>query len=210
MPKVSVYNQEGKVTGEVELNPKFFGVAPKPAMIHEAVVALQANARQPVANTKTKGEIRGGGKKPWKQKGTGRARQGSIRSPQWRGGGVVFGPRGERNFSVKLNRKVKQRALFMALSDKVKDGKFLVLEAFTPAEPKTRYAAALMVKLPIKRRVLAVIPKADPTLLRLVRNLPNVKLVTVNAVSLLDVLAYPTLLFWKDSLPAWDALYRKA
>ena len=210
MSKVNVYNQEGKMTGEMELNPKFFDVKVNPAFVHEIVVAQNANARKPVANTKTRGEVRGGGIKPWKQKGTGRARQGSIRSPQWVGGGIAFGPRKERNFAVKVNRKAKQKALFMALSDKVSDGKLLVLESFQPKEPKTKLAAGLFQKLPIGRRTLAVIPKSDAMLMRMVRNLPNVTLVTVNSLNLGDVLAHPSVVFWKDTVPAFETIYTHA
>jgi large subunit ribosomal protein L4 len=183
----------------------------KPGVVHEIVVAQAANARHPLAHTKTKGEVSGGGKKPWKQKGTGRARQGSIRSPQWVGGGIVFGPRSERNYSVKVNRKAKQNALFMALSDKVKHEKLIVLESFTVSEPKTKHAVALFAKLPMtKRKVLAVIPKSDPSLVRMVRNLQNIEVITVNSLSLKDVLAYPTIVFWKDAVPAFETIYRKA
>lgn len=210
MPKVNVYNQEGKMTGELELNPKHFGVAAKSDLVHEVVVAQQANARKSVAHTKTKGEVRGGGKKPWKQKGTGRARQGSIRSPQWVGGGIVFGPRGERNFSVKVNRKARQKALFMALSDKVTGDKLMVLESFTPSAVKTKHAADLFKNLKVTRKVLAVIPKSDPSLLRIVRNLPNVKLITVNALNVVDVVMHPTVIFWKDTVPAFETLYHNA
>lgn len=210
MPSVNVYNQEGSVTGKLELNPVHFGVKVNPAVVHEVVVAQQANARQPIASVKTKGMIRGGGKKPWKQKGTGRARQGSIRSPQWIGGGIVFGPSSERNFSVKVNRKAKQKALFMALSDKVNAEKFVVLDSFTPKEPKTKIAAAMFQKLPISRKALVVIPASNPELLRMVRNLQNVHLVTVNSLNLVDVLAYPTLVFWKDAVSAFETLYRNA
>lgn len=210
MPSVNVYNQEGTVTGKLELNPAHFGVKVNPSLVHEVVVAQQANARHPIANTKTKGEVRGGGKKPWKQKGTGRARQGSIRSPQWVGGGITFGPTSERNFSVKVNRKAKQKALFMALSDKVLSDKLVVLESFAPKEPKTKIAAALFQKLPISRRALVVIPKSDPSLLRMVRNLQNVHLITVNSLNIVDVLAYPMLVFWKDAVPAFEAVYTNA
>ncbi|MFH1621364.1 MAG: 50S ribosomal protein L4 [Patescibacteria group bacterium] len=210
MSKVKIYNQEGKNTGELDLNPKYFDVLVKPALVHEVVVAQEANRRKSIAHTKTKGEVRGGGKKPWKQKGTGRARQGSIRSPQWVGGGIVFGPRGNRNFSVKVNRRVRQSALFMALSDKVKNEKFLILESFSPSEPKTKQAVSLFSKLPIARKVLAVIPKSDPILMRMVRNIPNVKLQTVNSLNLMDLLAYPTVIFWKDAVPAFESLYRNA
>ncbi len=210
MANVNVYNQEGKVTGSVELNPKFFDVKVNPSLVHEAIIAQQANARHPIASTKTRGKVSGGGKKPWRQKGTGRARQGSIRSPQWVGGGITFGPSSERNFGVKINRKVKQKALFMALSDKAAHEGLLVLEAFQPKESKTKFAAELFKALPTKRRVLAVIPKSDPTLLRMVRNLQNVKLVTVNALNVVDVVNMPTIVFWKDTVPAFETLYRNA
>lgn len=210
MPNANVYNQQGSVTGKLELNEKHFGVKVNPALVHEVVVAQQANARHPISHTKTKGEVSGGGKKPWKQKGTGRARQGSIRSPQWVGGGITFGPRSERNYSVKVNRKARQKALFMALSDKVADEKLLILESFTPSAPKTKFAAELFHKLPVSRRALAVIPKSDATLMRMVRNLPNVKLVTVNSLNLEDVINSPTVVFWKDTVPAFETLYRNA
>lgn len=210
MPNVNVYNQEGAVSGKLELNAAHFGVKTNPGLVHEVVVAQKANARRAISNTKTKGEVRGGGKKPWKQKGTGRARQGSIRSPQWVGGGIVFGPTSDRNYSVKVNRKVKQKALFMALSDKVASDKFLVLESFDTKEPKTKIAAAMFAKLPVTRRALAVVAKSDAALSRMVRNLPNVHLVTVNALNVADVVDYPTLVMWKDAVPAFEALYRNA
>ena len=210
MPNVHVFNQEGKQTGELELNPKHFGVKINPALVHEVVVGQKANARKSIASTKTKGEVRGGGKKPWKQKGTGRARQGSIRSPQWVGGGIVFGPRGERNFSVKVNRNAKQKALSMASSEKVTSEKLIVLEAFKPAAQKTKHAAELLKNLKITRKALAVIPKSDPSLLRIMRNLQNVKLVTVNSLNVVDVLNYPTVIFWKDTVPAFETMYHNA
>jgi large subunit ribosomal protein L4 len=211
MPNVNVYNQEGNVTGQLELNPEHFGVKVKQGVVHSVVVGQAANARHSVANTKTKGEVRGGGKKPWKQKGTGRARQGSIRSPQWVGGGIVFGPRGERNFSVKINRKQKRAALFMVLSDKVAREKLVILESFNVPEPKTKYAAALFTKLPIaKKKALVVIPKSDPSLVRMVRNLQNFEVVTVNSLSVMDLLAYPTIVFWKDAIPVFETMYSKA
>lgn len=210
MPNVKVYNQEGKVTGELELNAKHFGVEPDQALVHAVVVAQQANARRPVAHTKNRGEVAGGGKKPWRQKGTGRARQGSIRSPQWKGGGVVFGPRNVRNFGVKVNRKVRQKALFMALSDKAADAKLFVLESFKPEAVKTRHAAALLKSLPVVRRALIVAPKSDPEFLRMVRNLPNAKLVTANSLNVVDVLGHQTLVFLKDAVPVFETIYRNA
>lgn len=210
MSKTKIYNQEGNVTGDLELNAKFFGVKVDPALVHEMVVAQQANARTNTGHTKTKGEVRGGGKKPWKQKGTGRARQGSIRSPQWVGGGIAHGPRKERNYGVKVNRKARQKALFMALSDKVAHEKFVVLESFATVTPKTKVAATTLAKLPLGRRTLFVIPASNPTLMRMVRNLQNVKLVTVNALNLVDVVGFPTVLFQKDAVPAFETLYRNA
>lgn len=210
MSKINIYNQEGKIVGDLELNPTHFGVKVDSALVHEVVVAAQANARTHTGHTKTKGEVRGGGKKPWKQKGTGRARQGSTRNPHWVGGGVAHGPRKERNFEVKVNRKVRQKALFMALSDKVAHEKLVVLESLATETPKTKVAATTLKKLPIGRRTLFVIPSSSPEKLRMVRNLQNVKLVTVNALSLVDVVSYPTVLFEKDAVPAFETLYRNA
>ena len=128
MIKVKIYNQNGAPVGEKILNDKVFALKTQPVLIEQVIKAERANTRQSNAHTKTKGEVRGGGKKPWKQKGTGRARQGSIRAPQWRGGGVVFGPRKERNYGVSINKKMKRRALLMALSDKAASERLIVLD----------------------------------------------------------------------------------
>jgi large subunit ribosomal protein L4 len=210
MPKVSVYNQDGNVTGELQLSDARFGVKVNPAVVHEALVAQQANRRKAIANTKTRGEIRGGGKKPWKQKGTGRARQGSIRSPQWVGGGIVFGPTSERNFALKINKKTKQKALFMALSEKVSNESFLVLDGFAPAEPKTKLMATLVSKLPVKRSALIVMPKSNPSIVRMARNLKNVHVVTAQSVNLEDVLRAGTVVFEKDAVPAFEKTFKTA
>lgn len=193
----------------MELDSRFFGVKIQPSFIHDVVVAQQANARRHTGHTKTKGEVRGGGKKPWKQKGTGRARQGSTRNPHWVGGGVAHGPRAERNFSVKVNRKAKQKALFMALSDKVTDEKMLVLETVPTAEVKTKIAASILARLPLGKRSLIVIPRSNPALLRMVRNLQSVKLVTVNTLNLVDVVGFSTVIFEKDAVLAFEQLYKK-
>lgn len=210
MIKTKIYNQTGGVVGDLELNVKHFGVKADPALIHEVVVAQQANARRNTGHTKTKGEVSGGGKKPWKQKGTGRARQGSIRSPQWVGGGIAHGPRKERNFSVKVNKKAKQKALFMALSDKVANEKMLVLEPLSTTTPKTKIAAATFKKLPVGRRTLFVIAQSNPALLRMVRNLQNVQLVTVNALNIVDVVKFSSIIFEREAVPAFETLYRNA
>lgn len=209
MPKVTLYSIEGTKSGEIQLSETFFGVKVRPTLIHDIVVAQQANARTTSGHTKTKGEVSGGGKKPWKQKGTGRARQGSTRSPQWVGGGVAHGPRKEQNFQVKVNRKARQKALFMALSDKVAHDKFVVVESPNFSEPKTKLAAAMLSKLPLGKRTLFVIPASNPSLMRMVRNLQNVKLVTVNALNIVDAVSFPTVLFQKESVPAFETRYAR-
>lgn len=207
MATISIYNQEGKVVGDLAVNDAIFSVKANKALVHEAVLAQQANARRSIANTKNRGEVRGGGKKPWKQKGTGRARQGSIRSPQWVGGGIVFGPRAERNFALKINRKAKQKALFMALSDKLANKQLVVIEGIRSETPKTKIVADMMKKLPVGRTTLLVAPKADAQLMRMVRNIPSVTLVTSNSVNLVDVLGHKTVAFLKDAVASFEQLY---
>jgi len=133
-----VFDQTGKEIKKIGLNPSMFGVEVKESVVHQVMVAQMANFRVAIAHTKTRGEVRGGGKKPWKQKGTGRARHGSIRSPLWVGGGVTFGPRKERNFAQKVNKKMKRKALFMCLTDKVNDNLFFVLDKLNIQQGKTR------------------------------------------------------------------------
>src|SRR3989344_3231877 len=148
MATVKLYNQEGHPVGELVLEPTLFDVKPDAALVHAAVIAQEANARQVLAHTKGRGEVAGSGKKPWKQKGTGRARHGSRRSPIWIGGGVTFGPTKERNFSLKLNRKVRRKALAMVLSDKVVQEKLLAIDSLEMKEGKTKQIATLLKKLP--------------------------------------------------------------
>jgi large subunit ribosomal protein L4 len=207
MPQVSIYNQDGKVTGDMQLSDAHFGVTVNQAVVHEALLTQQANRRHAVANTKTRGEVRGGGKKPWKQKGTGRARQGSIRSPQWVGGGVVFGPTSERNFARKINKKTKQKALFMALSDKVAHERLVVLESFAPAQPKTKFMATLVTKLPVVRTALYILPSSNPSVVRMARNLKNVHVVTAQSVNLEDVLRAGTVVFEKEAVSAFEKTF---
>ncbi len=210
MPNVSVYNQEGKTVGELELSAAHFGVKVNSALVHEAVVAQDANRRHAVANTKGRGEVRGGGKKPWKQKGTGRARHGSRRSPIWVGGGITFGPTSERNFAKKMNRKARQKALFMVLSDKVAHESFVVLESFAPSAVKTKSLATLLSKLPVKRTTLYVASASNSELVRMARNLKNVQVVTPNSLSVADVLRVGSVVFEKDAVPAFEQVYKTA
>ena len=207
MANVSLYSLEGKKVGEHQLSDAHFAVKADAALVHEAVIAQRANARRSVADTKTKGKVHGGGKKPWKQKGTGRARQGSIRSPQWKGGGVVFGPLSERNFAVKINRKAKQKALFMALSDKALSEKLFVLEAMPMRPAKTKTAVQLLAKLPVDKTTLLVVAGSQPEVMRMVRNLSHIKMVSTNSLNILDVLTYRSVIFLKDAVTAFEQLY---
>lgn len=206
MLNVSLYNTQGKSVGELELNADHFGVKANPALIHEAVVAQQANARHSIAHTKTKGEVRGGGKKPWKQKGTGRARHGSSRSPIWVGGGITFGPRSDRNYSIKINRKAKKKAMFMVLSDKLAHQHLIATESFTV--PKTKAFVSYLGSLPVSRKVLYVISSSRPELVRAARNLENVFVVTANALNVVDLLRYDFVVFEKDAIVAFESLHR--
>jgi len=188
--KIPIYDDKGKQVGEQKLSAEVFGVTVKPAVLHEAVLSQQANARHPAAHTKTRGEVSGGGKKPWRQKGTGRARSGSTRSPIWVGGGVTFGPRPERNFSIKLNRKVKNLAVRMSVSDKVNDGKFVVLDALAADAFKTKVMAAVLVAMPVKaKHTLVVLPARDEKVSKSFRNIPGVKTVNVASLNVVDVLS---------------------
>jgi large subunit ribosomal protein L4 len=191
----------------MQLSDQVFAVKSDAGIVHEVVVAAQANARRAIASTKTRGEVRGGGKKPWKQKGTGRARQGSIRSPQWIGGGITFGPTSERNFAIKVNKKVKRKAMLMALSDKVASEKFVIVDAITAKEPKTKVLATALKSLPVERTTLVVAPSSNPALVRMARNMPNVKCVTVQSLSLLDVLGYRSMVVMQEAVPAMEKMF---
>lgn len=210
MPNVKVYNIKGESIGQVELPDRHFGVKPSTSLIHSVVVAQDANRRTTKASTKTRGEVAGGGRKPWRQKGTGRARQGSIRSPQWVGGGITFGPRKERNYSIKINRKAKRAALFMILSDRVKHEKFVVVDKFPIDEPKTKVFYGWTKALPFGRKTIVVVPESNQVLMRMVKNLQNIQLVTVNTLHVADLVKYTTIVFEQSSLAAFEALYNKA
>src|SRR3990167_5612152 len=153
--KATVYNQEGKEVGAMELPARLFGVELNPDLVHQVMVAQLANARQILAHTKTRGEVRGGGRKPWKQKHTGRARHGSIRSPIWVGGGIVFGPRKDRNYHQKINKKVAKKALLMALSDKVANDKLVLLDSFKLDQIKTKEALTILRNLQLRVKIAA-------------------------------------------------------
>lgn len=212
--KVNLYNQKGESIGDVELNSKIFDVKPNTHLLAEAVRISQSNSRQGSSHTKTRGEVSGGGKKPWKQKGTGRARAGSTRSPIWRHGGVTFGPRSNRNWELKINKKAKIQALFMALSDKVKDSKFIVLDKLTLEQPKTKEMVQIInglaksIKAFGKKQML-VTPKKDDKIARSVRNLRSINPILASSLNLVDVIKADSMIVLKDSLPVIEKIYLK-
>lgn len=194
MLKVSIHNQEGKVVGEEKLDPQIFGLEPKEELIHQVIVSLLANQRHPFAHAKTRGDIQGGGRKPWRQKGTGRARAGSIRSPLWRGGGIIFGPDKNRNYNKKINKKVKRQALCMCLSDKLKEKRFFVLDKIELKEIKTKIFAVILTNLiPGKKKennkkILLGLPEKDLNVIKSARNVKNLKTMPATGLSVLDCL----------------------
>ena len=189
MPKVKVYNLNGEVVREEELAPQVFDIVIKPVVVQQVVEAQLANSRQVLAHTKGRGEVRGGGKKPWNQKGTGRARHTSIRSPLWVGGGVTFGPTKLRNFSKSVNKKMKKKALAMVLTDKVKHDNLVLLEELTIAEPKTKLLVNLLGKLPVKdRKTLIILDKKNDNLIKGSQNLHYVSTEPAQSLNVVDLL----------------------
>lgn len=197
--KVNVLDIKAKKVGEMELNDAVFGVEYNEALIHQVVVAQLANKRQGTKSTLTRTEVRGGGKKPWRQKGTGRARQGSIRSPQWTGGGVVFAPK-PRDFSQKINKKMKVAATLSALSAKVSDNDFLVLDKLQLEEAKTKYIAQMLKAFEINSSVLLVIDNNDEAIKRASANIGNLTLVNADLVSVYDLVANTKCIFTVDAV----------
>jgi len=199
--KVPIYNQDGTSAGEQTLDPKVFGVKANPALIHEVVVAQEANSRETISHTKTRGEVRGGGKKPWKQKHTGRARHGSTRSPIWVGGGIVFGPRNTRVWGKKVNKKAKKAALRMILSDKAADGHIIVLSSLDVPEYKTRIMADLIKKLPLKGKKTLVAPVSVPeTVWKSAANIPTLSVSPAGSLNIIDLLAHQNLVITAEAV----------
>ncbi len=204
--KVTVYNLSGKATKEIELNDSVFNVAVKPSVVHEVFVAQTNNSREPWADTKNRGEVRGGGKKPWQQKGTGRARHGSIRSPIWRGGGVAFGPLSVRNYHTKINKKTKTVATRMCLTDKAANGALWVMENFSFAESKTKLFVALLKALPAKQKnFLVVTAGKDTPLLKMTNNVQAVKTMRAEDVTVADLLSKQAVLASLDAIAKLSA-----
>ncbi|WP_103110189.1 50S ribosomal protein L4 [Brevibacillus reuszeri] len=199
MPKVALYNQTGSQVGEIELAESVFGIEPNNAALYDAIVMQQASQRQGTHDVKNRSEVRGGGRKPWRQKGTGRARQGSIRSPQWKGGGVVFGPT-PRKYGYKLNRKVRRLALKSALSTKVQNNELLVLEALNIAAPKTKEMTAVLNSFKVDRKVLIVTSEYDQNVALSSRNIPGAKIVDAAGINVLDLVAHDKVIVTKEAV----------
>ncbi|ACB59584.1 MULTISPECIES: 50S ribosomal protein L4 [Exiguobacterium] len=199
MPKVALLNQTGTQVGDIELADAVFGIEPNEAVVYDAIVMQQASRRQGTHDTKGRSEVRGGGRKPWKQKGTGRARQGSIRSPQWVGGGTVFGPT-PRSYAYKLPKKVRRLALRSALSSKVANNEFIVLEGLTIDAPKTKDMISVFAALSIERKVLVVTADYNETVVLSTRNIPGVTVVDAAGVNVLDLVAHDKVIFTKDAV----------
>ena len=203
---VKVFDMSGKETGSIELNENIFGAEVNEHVMHQAVVQYLANQRQGTKSAKTRAEVRGGGRKPWRQKGTGRARQGSIRSPQWTGGGVVFAPK-PRDFSFKLNKKVKRLALKSALTSKVNEEKFVVVEELKLPEIKTKEMQKVLNNLKINKG-LVVLEENNRNVVLSTRNIPNVKTAGVNTINVYDILKYETFVVTKEALAKIEEVYK--
>lgn len=205
MANVAIYNMEGKEVGSLELNDAVFGVEVNEHLVHMAVVQQLANNRQGTQKAKTRSEVRGGGRKPWKQKGTGHARQGSIRAPQWTGGGVVFAPV-PRDYSFKLNKKEKRAALKSALTSKVNDSKFIVVDELKLDEVKTKKFQDVLNNLKINK-ALVVLNENDQNVVLSARNIPAVKTALTNTINVYDILKYDTVVVTKDAVATIEEVY---
>jgi len=198
--KETIYNQKGEEVGKADLPAEVFELEINQDLVHQAVVAQMANSRKVVAHTKDRSEKRGGGRKPWRQKGTGRARHGSIRSPIWRGGGVTFGPTKERNFSKKINKKMKRKALFMALTSKAKDKELVLIDNLELTEGKTKKMTQVLeslskkIKKEFNKGTLIVLPEKDEKISRASRNIPKIKVIRADNLNVLSVLSHQYLM----------------
>lgn len=199
MTSVALFKQDGTQNGEIELNEAIFGIEPNESVVYDAIIMQRASLRQGTHAVKNRSAVRGGGRKPWRQKGTGRARQGSIRSPQWRGGGVVFGPT-PRSYSYKLPKKVRRLAIKSVLSEKVAENKLVVVEGLAFDAPKTKEFKQVLENLSVDTKVLVVLEGGNDFAALSGRNLPNVSIVESNNVSVLDVVAADKLLVTKTAL----------
>ena len=206
MPKVAVYNIEGASVGEIELADNIFGIEINKALLHQVVRMQMNNKRQGTQSAKTRAEVRGGGAKPWRQKGTGRARHGSIRSPIWVGGGVTFAPK-PRDYSFRIPRKMRRLALKSALSSKVENSQILVLDELKLEQPKTKEMVKVLKNLKVDGKALLVLPEKDEMVARASGNIQGVKLASVNTLNVLDILNYDKFIITKEAAQKVEEVY---
>lgn len=206
MPKVTVYDMAGQQVEEMELSEAVFGIEPNKSVMHAAVVNYLANQRQGTQSTLTRTEVRGGGKKPWRQKGTGHARQGSTRAPQWTHGGVALGPK-PRDYSYSLNRKVKRLAIKSAFSSKVQDEQIVVLNKLELEEIKTKSIVKMLAALGVEKKALIVMADKDEKVIRSANNIPGVKTALVNTLNVYDILNYDKFIVVKDAVAKIEEVY---
>lgn len=199
MPKVALYNVQGSQVGEIELNDAVFGIEPNESVVHEAVVMQMASWRQGTHCTKSRGEVRGGGRKPWKQKGTGRARVGTIRSPLWRGGAIVFGPK-PRSYSYSIPKKKRRLALKSVLSSKVLDNDIIVLDSLNFDAPKTKEMVKVLEALNVDKKALIVTAELDENVAKSARNIEGMTPVAANSMNVYDLLNHNKLIITKDAI----------
>ncbi len=207
MPTVSTYDMTGKQTGTMELNEEIFGVKPNGTVMHSVVVNYLANQRQGTQSTLTRSEVSGGGRKPWRQKGTGHARQGSIRAPQWTHGGIALGPK-PRSYNYVLPKKMRRLAIKSAFSSKVLAGEMKVLDSLSLEEIKTKKMVAVLKALEADKKVLLVLPEKDETVIRSARNIPGVKTAMVNTLNVYDVLNADAFIVVKDAVAQIEEVYK--
>jgi large subunit ribosomal protein L4 len=205
--KVDLYKQSGEKSGTLELPKEIFEIPFNEELIHQALVRQLANKRVAIAHTKTRGEVRGGGRKPFRQKGTGNARQGTIRSPLLRGGGIIFGPRNNRNFAKDMPKKQRRKALFSALSEKARNNEIIGLEAYEAKEPKAKDFAAMLKKLPVERNALVVIPEKNEIIQKSSSNLANAKTILAGYLNIHDLQKYKKIIFLKDSVAKLQEIF---
>ena len=206
MPKIDVYDIEGKKVNDVELNEDIFGIIPNEELVHSVIVTYLANQRQGTQSTKTRAEVRGGGKKPWRQKGTGRARQGSIRAVQWIGGGVAFAPK-PRSYRYTLPKKVRRLAMKSALTSKVQANEMIVLDALTMEAPKTKEFANILKNINAAKKALVVMAEKNENVIKSAANIPNVETALVNTINVYDILKYDSFIITTDAVKKVEEVY---
>ena len=206
MPKIDVYNIEGKKVNDVELKEDIFGIIPNEELVHSVIVNYLANQRQGTQSTKTRAEVRGGGKKPWRQKGTGRARQGSIRAVQWIGGGVAFAPK-PRSYRYTLPKKVRRLAMKSALTSKVQANEMIVLDALNMEAPKTKEFVQILKNVNAAKKALVVTAENNENVIKSAANIPNVETALVNTINVYDILKYDSFIITTDAVKKVEEVY---